>query len=193
VALSSFIDVLLGVSPILSDFPEPYEFKALPDFDASGSLPESSSEADAKMPKGKAKVAALDPVKRQELIERGAAELVILLQREGRLLDFLEQDIEDFDDDDVGAAVRAVHKGCREVVRKHFDIGPVLPELEEDDDFTVEEGFNPEEIRLLGKVKGSPPFKGTLRHPGWRAQKVSMPKVAASVDVAVLASAEVEV
>jgi hypothetical protein len=165
-----------------------------PDSKGAGK-PEKSTEtknSDPKSgPKGEAP-ASLKVEDRQALIERGASELLILLQREGRFVDFLEQDIDGFEDAEVGAASREIHKGCRKVLREHFGVAPVLEGVEEDDDVTVPAGFNPEEIRLVGKVKGKAPFKGVLRHHGWRAKKVQLPQVAPELDARVLAAAEVE-
>src|SRR5580704_17185900 len=45
-----------------------------------------------------------------------ALQLLSLLQREGRLVDFLQQEIASFPDADVGAAARVVHEGCRKAL-----------------------------------------------------------------------------
>ncbi len=122
----------------------------------------------------------------------GALALLALFQREGRLIDFLREPIDDYDDDDIGAAVRDIHRGCRKVIEEHLAIEPVMPG-EEDQDITVPKGFDPGEIRLIGEVKGQPPFKGTMRHHGWRVTKASLPTLSDGVDRHVLAPAEVEV
>jgi hypothetical protein len=109
--------------------------------------------------------------------QAGAVLLLSLLQREGRLVDFLMEDIADYKDDQVGAAVRAVHKGCRKVLAERFALKPVL-EGTEGGPVRVEPGFDPGRIRLVGNVRGEPPFSGTLAHPGWRAAKVELPRVA---------------
>jgi len=44
--------------------------------------------------------------------------LLSALQREGRLLDFLQQEVAAFSDEEVGAAARVVHGGCRKVLRQ---------------------------------------------------------------------------
>lgn len=121
----------------------------------------------------------------------GALQLLSLLQREGRLLDFLQEDISGYDDADIGAAVRDIHKGCRKVVAEHFGVEPVL-DAEENESVTVDTGFDPGRIRLVGNVSGQPPFKGTLKHHGWRAAKVSLPALSDGMDVSVVQPAEVE-
>lgn len=122
----------------------------------------------------------------------GSLALLALLQREGRLVDFLQEEIDDYDDADIGAAVRDIHRGCRKVMRDHLTIEPVMPG-DEDDAVNVDAGFDPGEIKLVGDVKGDPPFKGILRHHGWRVTETNLPKLAGDVDRRILAPAQVEV
>ena len=122
--------------------------------------------------------------------DAGALALLAWLQREGRIIDFLMEDIDDYDDEQVGAAVRAIHKGCRKVLNDGLSLEPVLPG-EEEDSVTVEAGFDPVAISLTGNVRGDPPFRGTLMHHGWRTPSVQVP-VSETIDGKVLAPAEVE-
>lgn len=125
-----------------------------------------------------------------EARDDGALALAAWLQREGRLIDFLQEDIDDYEDDQIGAAVRAIHKGCKKVMDEGFALERIL-EGEEESPVTVPEGFDPVSISLSGKVSGDPPFKGTLMHHGWRSTAVKVP-VSETVDTKVLAAAEVE-
>jgi hypothetical protein len=120
-----------------------------------------------------------------------ALQLLALLQREGRLVDFLEQDIAAFPDAEIGATARVVHEGCRNALHAHLKIAPVRAE-DEGAAVTLESGFNPAEIKLSGNVAGRGPFKGTLRHRGWRATDVSLPVPVKGHDTSVVAPAEVE-
>jgi hypothetical protein len=120
-----------------------------------------------------------------------ALQLLGLFQREGRLVDFLEQDIASFSDADVGAAARVVHEGCRKALRAHAKVEPVRVE-EEGAKVTVPAGFTPGEVKLSGNVAGAPPFTGTLRHRGWRAVDFHLPVAFGDHDASVLAPAEVE-
>jgi hypothetical protein len=122
----------------------------------------------------------------------GALTLLALFQREGRLVDFLREDLAGHGDDSIGAAARDVHRGCKKVLEQHFGFEPVLPG-DEDAAVTVPRGFDPAEIRLVGEARGEPPFQGTLRHHGWRATQVKLPGLADGVDRTVVAPAEVEV
>lgn len=121
----------------------------------------------------------------------GALALLALLQREGRLVDFLRESIDGASDADIGAAVREVHRGCRKVLDQHLSFEPVMPG-EEEARVSVPKGFDPAEVRLVGEAKGEPPFKGTLRHHGWRVVDAKLPTLAEGVDRAVIAPAEVE-
>ena len=121
----------------------------------------------------------------------GALALLSLLQREGRLVDFLREDLGGYEDGDIGAAVRDIHRGCKKILEEHFALEAVMPG-EEDDSVDVPRGFDPGEIRLIGEADGEPPFKGVLRHHGWRVVDVKFPTLSEGVDRRVLAPAEVE-
>jgi len=114
-----------------------------------------------------------------------------LLQREGRLIDFLQEDVAAFSDAEVGAAARAVHAGCKKMLAAHFTVEPVRKEAE-GDAITLAAGFDAGRIRLTGNVAGQPPFRGTLKHHGWVASAVRLPSVSEALDPRILAPAEVE-
>ena len=120
-----------------------------------------------------------------------ALQLLALLQRDARLIDFTEENLTSYADADIGAAARIVHEGCRKVLREYFTIAPVRAEAE-GSRISLDAGFDAGAIRLTGNVVGSAPFKGSVSHRGWRATEVRLPKLAASHDVTVLAQAEVE-
>ena len=128
---------------------------------------------------------------RSEGARRGAIQILGLLQREGRLIDFFEEAIDSYSDQQIGASVRDIHKGCKRALAEHVDIKPVL--LDGDNaTVKVEAGFDPSRIRLVGNVVGSPPFSGALKHPGWRGATVKLPELPESCDPSVIAPAEVE-
>jgi hypothetical protein len=131
--------------------------------------------------------AALPP----ERVHASALTLLAALQREGRLVDFLQQEVAGFSDEDIGAAARVVHGGCRKAFRQFFVIAPAAPGIE-GEPITVPSGFDAQRIRLTGNLSGQPPFKGTLKHHGWVAAEVRMPSIAETLDPRVIAPAEVE-
>ena len=121
--------------------------------------------------------------------------VLIVLQRDGRLVDFLQEDIDHYSDDQVGAAVRDIHRGCRKVLRDYMTVEPVYQEAEETP-VTVPYGFDPNAIRLMGNVTGNPPFRGVLKHKGWKVKTVKLPVLpggASANDGSILAPAEVEI
>jgi hypothetical protein len=120
-----------------------------------------------------------------------ALQLLGLLQREARLIDFVEEDIASYADADIGAAARLVHEGCRKALREHFTIRPVREEAE-GSRVTLAENFDAKAIRLTGNVVGKPPFSGSISHRGWRVEEVRLPKLTGSHDATVIAPAEIE-
>ena len=122
-----------------------------------------------------------------------AAGLLLLsaLQREGRLVDFLQQEVAGFSDEDIGAAARVVHGGCRKVLRQYFDLEAAAPQSE-GDSITLPAGFDAQRFRLTGNVAGQPPFRGTLKHHGWVAREIRMPVLNEALDPRIVAPAEVE-
>jgi hypothetical protein len=113
------------------------------------------------------------------------------LQREGRLLDFLLEDINGYGNEQIGVAVRDIHRSCRKALQEHLALVPVI-DAPEDASVDVPAGFDPSAIRLVGNVSGQPPFKGTLRHHGWRVREIKLAKPAETIDEFVVAPAEVE-
>ena len=145
----------------------------------------------APVPKPAPAPAPVAPVVLRESGPDAALQLLALLQREGRFIDFMQDDIKGYADADIGAAVRVVHEGCRKVLKEHFRIEPVRPESE-GSRVTLQPGFDASQVKLTGNVVGQPPFTGTLSHRGWRAAEVKLPKLAEKHDARVLAQAEVE-
>jgi hypothetical protein len=122
---------------------------------------------------------------------RPALQLLGLLQREGRLVDFIEESLDGFSDAQIGAAARTVHAGCKRAIEEHFRIEPVYREAE-GAVITIAAGFDPGAIRLTGNVVGQPPFRGSLRHHGWRVRETHLPSVPEGQDPRLVAPAEVE-
>jgi hypothetical protein len=117
--------------------------------------------------------------------------LLALLQREGRLLDFLLEDIQTYSDAQVGAAVRDIHRQCQAAVKEHLVLEPVLPRPEQSE-VEIPSGFDPSAVRLTGNVTGQPPFKGTLQHHGWRVKEIKLAPPPEGQDEFILMPAEVE-
>ena len=122
-----------------------------------------------------------------------AVQILALLQRDGRLIDFFSEDIAPYQDAQIGAAVRELHANCRKALEQYVRLEPVI-EGEEDRPVTVDAGFDPASIKLVGNVKGEPPLRGLLRHRGWRVAEVKLPPLPPQkTGRAVVAPAEVEI
>jgi uncharacterized protein DUF2760 len=119
-----------------------------------------------------------------------ALHVLSLLQRDGRLIDFLAENLEGFSDAEIGAAARTVHQGCKKALDAYLELEPVYKDAE-GATVTVAAGFDPAAVRLTGNVVGTPPFQGALRHHGWRARKATFPPPPQK-DPAIIAPAEVE-
>ena len=120
-----------------------------------------------------------------------ALQLLALLQRESRFVDFLQEDIGAYSDADVGGAARLLHGGARKVLTDTFDLEAVRAEAE-GSRLTLPAGFDAAAVRVTGNVVGQPPFTGTLQHRGWRATAVRLPALTEGHDTRVIAPAEVE-
>ncbi len=118
--------------------------------------------------------------------------LLSILQRESRLLDFLLEDISGADDEQVGAGVRALHAKAQAVIKERLTLAPVLAG-EEETTVQVPAGFDPSAISVTGNVTGQPPFKGVLKHRGWRVTDYKLPAPPEGQDDLVVAPAEVEI
>lgn len=148
-------------------------------------------QAPAPMPAPAAAPAPAAPAPLKVATPDAALQLLALLQRDARLIDFVQEDLSGYSDAEIGGPARLVHEGCAKVLREHFTIEPVRPEAE-GNRITLNDGFDARAIRLTGNVVGQAPFQGALSHRGWRATEVKLPKLADSHDVTVLAQAEVE-
>ena len=127
----------------------------------------------------------------QEKTHASGLFVISVFQQEGRLIDFLQQDVANFSDEEVGAAARVVHSGCRKALQRLLTPTRVLTD-DEGSNVTVPAGFDANRIRMTGNVTGQPPYKGTLKHHGWAATDLKFPTIAESMDYRVLAPAEVE-
>lgn len=125
-------------------------------------------------------------------ISPGAVQILSLLQREGRFIDFLQEDLSQASDAQIGAVVRStIYDGCRKALKQYLTLEPISTESE-GESISIEEGFDPANIRLVGQVQGDPPFKGILRHKGWKLTKAQLPEINNEITNGVICPAEVE-
>jgi hypothetical protein len=130
-----------------------------------------------------------------EKLDRGElcepSSIMALLQRQGRFVDFIREDISGYGDAQIGGVARTIHEGCNKVLKEYITIEPVVKE-EEGASITVPEGFDPSAIKLVGNVAGNPPFKGTVAHHGWKITSSKIPAVPKGHDPSIINAAEVE-
>lgn len=133
-----------------------------------------------------------EPARTLKPFDEKAVQVLSLFQKKGRLIDFLQEDITSYDDAMIGQAVRTIHQGCKEVLAEYMKVEPVMKEAE-GQTVTLESGFDPSAVRLTGNVAGSAPFRGHLRHCGWRVSATTLPDLPKNQDLTVVEPAEVEI
>lgn len=122
----------------------------------------------------------------------GALQILGILQRDARLIDFLMEDISAYSDDQVGAAVRNLHDQSRDTLNRYLRLAPVIDGVE--GTFTKIESADQSTVKLLGNVPASGKAPGgLLRHKGWRAEKIELPPIAPGAGASLIAPAEVEI
>jgi hypothetical protein len=130
------------------------------------------------------------------VVEAGVVQFLARLQEKGRLVDYLMDDITPYSNEQVGVVARVVHQGCREVLRAAFDIQPVHGGQEREA-IVLAGDFDAGAYRLVGKVPEHPPYNGTVLHRGWKATRISLPRVTETTRESaarkIIAPAEVEV
>jgi hypothetical protein len=133
------------------------------------------------------------PVEMPKLSD-GALQILQILQRDSRLIDFLMEDIASFADDQVGAAVRSIHTDCKAALTRHVTLAPVLDGVEgTSQKLDASKAPDPNRVKLLGNVPASGKVAGgTLRHRGWLASSITLPPLGKQ-NPAILAPAEIEI
>jgi hypothetical protein len=134
---------------------------------------------------------ASEPVILKEATPDAALQLLGLLQKEARFVDFLKEDISSYADAEIGVAARVVHEGCNKALNEHFTLAPIRSE-QEGNKITLPQGFDAATVRLTGNIVGTAPFTGTLIHKGWQVTNLRLPKLTQGHNATIIAPAEVE-
>ncbi|MFZ2956301.1 MAG: DUF2760 domain-containing protein [Candidatus Ozemobacteraceae bacterium] len=121
-----------------------------------------------------------------------ALQILYLLQKEGRLLDFLMEDITPFADEELGGAIRPIHADLKKILQDRLIIEHIIDTPEGE---TVELGtsIDAHAIKLTGNVPPNGPYKGTLIHRGWKLRECKLPELVSGWEGRVVAPAEVEI
>ena len=133
-----------------------------------------------------------DRKRRHKHEQRLFVHLFSVLQREGRLMDFLQEDLSLYEDSQIGAAVRSIHENCKKTVDRYLSPEPVM-EYAEGETVEIAAGFDRHAVKLVGNVVGQPPFAGILRHRGWQLRSIALPKLSEAENPNLIAPAEVEI
>lgn len=134
---------------------------------------------------------APEPVILKESTPDAALQLLSLLQKEARFIDFVKEDMTAFGDADIGAAARIVHQGCVKAINEHFTLAPISQD-QEGGKVTLNKGFDANAFRLTGNIVGEAPFTGILVHKGWQVTDLRLPKLTEGHNAKIIAAAEVE-
>jgi len=134
---------------------------------------------------------APEPVVLKESTPDAALQLLGMLQKEARFIDFIKEDISAYNDADIGVAARVVHEGCNKAINEYFTLKTVRSD-QEGSKITLPKGFDAAEVRLTGNVVGQAPFNGTLIHKGWKVTDIRLPKLTEGHNARIIAAAEVE-
>jgi hypothetical protein len=138
-----------------------------------------------------AKAAAPPPPAPAVRTSDGALQILAILQRDSRLIDFLQEDVSGYSDDQIGAAVRELHDQCRDAIARYVTLAPVIDGVE--GTYAKAPAQDANLVKFVGNVPAKPPAGGTLRHKGWRATKVDLPDLPAKQDATIIAAAEIEI
>ena len=134
---------------------------------------------------------APEPVILKEATPDAALQLLSLLQKEARFIDFIQENMSAYSDADIGAAARIVHQGCGKAISEHFTLSAVSQD-QEGSRVTLNKGFDANAFRLTGNIVGEAPFNGTLVHKGWQVTDLHLPKLTEGHNPRIIAAAEVE-
>ena len=157
--------------------------------DIASELITSPDASSAETPESAANATAIQKVS-QDSVDR-AVQILALFQRDGRLVDFLAEDISPYPDSQLGAASRTVHDSCRQVLERYVKLEPIIS-AEEDQPVTIPPGIDPATVKLVGNV-GETPLRGVLRHKGWQVKEVNLPSLPQGTGRKIVAPAEVEI
>lgn len=136
--------------------------------------------------------AAAKAASRPDRFREGAIYTLLLLQREGRLVDFLQENLDAYADEQIGAAVRRIHQDSAKVLRDSFGLAAVI-DRPEGERVEAPVPHDPSAVKLTGNVPDAAPYRGILRHRGWRAARVHLPERTGELDITVVQPAEIEI
>ncbi len=149
-----------------------------------GELPQAT---EPRLPERAKMVAAAAAAKKPSRSE--AITLLSALQREARLVDLIQENLESYSDAQVGAAARPCLKQCASTLERLLGLSPVSDAAE---GATVDIGSDGSPARYQWTGEGTT-TSGKLVHHGWQATKVQLPEwTGEEADSNVIAAAQLQ-
>ncbi len=131
------------------------------------------------------------PAAAAKSIRNDAITLLATLQREARLIDLIQEPLDQYSDAQVGAAARPCLSQCRATIARIFDLSPLLAQSE-GQGVEVPESASPLRYQWVGDA-GIGKRSGTLVHAGWQASRCELAQWSGTAeDANVIAPAQVE-
>lgn len=119
-----------------------------------------------------------------------AITLLATLQRDARLIDLIHEDLDQYQDAQVGAAARPCLKQCRQSLDRMLKIEKLF-DAAENESVPVEADASPARVRWVGETT-STSGSAKLVHPGWKATTADLPQWSGEAgDANVIAPAQV--
>jgi hypothetical protein len=119
-----------------------------------------------------------------------AVTLLNALQREARLIDLVQESLDEYSDAQVGAAARDVLRDSKKVLQRLFALETLVTEEE---GAIVSIPPNPSASRWRISGSNTSATSGELIHAGWVAKQVDLPKWTGDAkDAMIIAAAEIE-
>jgi hypothetical protein len=120
-----------------------------------------------------------------------AITLLATLQRDARLIDLIHEDLDQYQDAQVGAAARPCLKQCRQSLDRILKIEKLVA-ANENESVTVAADASAARYRWIGESPASDSTTAKLVHPGWQATSIELPQWSGrDEDATVIAPAQV--
>ncbi len=126
----------------------------------------AGKSATLQLPAGKPAAAAVRPIRSD------AVTLLATLQREARLVDLIQEPLDQYSDAQIGAAARPCLAQCRSTLKRIFDLRPLI-DAPEGHSVEVPAGASPQRYQWVGEVSADK-RAGKLVHPGWEAARCEL-------------------
>lgn len=120
-----------------------------------------------------------------------AITLLATLQRDARLIDLIYENLDQYQDAQVGAAARPCLKQCRQSLDRILKIEKLVAATE-NDVINVPSDASVARYRWIGESPASETGTAKLVHPGWQAASVQLPQWSGqAADAEIIAPAQV--